>query len=146
MTCMPSIRVSSPPRFSREAGMNQEETRPQSGRFTCRVIADHQASFPDTLVFAAGDVLSVEERETVWSGWIWCVERGGRGAWVPEGFVERRGDACIALRAYDSIELTVSTGDILEAWEEANGWLWCTDRRGGRGWVPATCVEPYMEP
>jgi hypothetical protein len=110
---------------------------------TCRVIADHQASFPAALVFQAGDVLTVENRETVWEGWIWCISREGVGAWVPEGFVKKQGDSCIALRTYDSTELTVTVGDVLQACEEAGGWLWCTDGKGRWGWVPASSVEPY---
>ena len=116
----------------------------RAGGFTCRVIADHQASFTYALVFFPGDTLSIEDRETVWSGWTWCSNSRQIGAWVPDDFIDRRGDSCVALRAYDSTELTVSTGDILEATEEAGGWLWCADRMGRRGWVPAVCVEPYV--
>jgi hypothetical protein len=108
---------------------------------TCRVVVEHQASFPDALVFSAGDVLAVEDRETVWSGWIWCIGRDGIGAWVPESFVERRGGSCVALRDYDSTELTVAIGDILQTCEAACGWLWCRDGEGRWGWVPASCVE-----
>lgn len=122
--------------------MAGEEKRDRARGFTYRVVADHRASFPYALVFSAGDELTAEERETAWGGWTWCVDREGTGAWVPDAFVERRGDHCVALRAYDSSELSVCRGDILEAGEEAGGWLWCTDREGRRGWVPAACVEP----
>jgi hypothetical protein len=109
----------------------------------CRVIADHEASFPHALVFSTGDMLAVEDRKTEWEGWVWCVNPEGTGAWVPEVFVQGQGDSCVALRDYDSIELTVACGDILLACEEAGGWLWCTDSKCRRGWVPASCVEPY---
>jgi hypothetical protein len=125
--------------------MNARDATRRCGGFTCRVVADHQASFPDALVFKCGEVLSLEDRETVWDGWVWCTNKLGIGAWVPEGFVERCGDRCTTLRDYDSTELSVRAGDILEAREEANGWLWCTDRKGGRGWVPAVCVKPHAE-
>ncbi|MBN2026180.1 MAG: SH3 domain-containing protein [Actinobacteria bacterium] len=91
-------------------------------------------------MFCQGEELKVEERETVWEGWIWCVNTAGEGAWVPECFVARRGDTCTALRDYDSIELSVRRGDVLEAGEEAAGWLWCSDCEGRQGWVPASCV------
>jgi hypothetical protein len=125
--------------------MVEEDMKDRTRGFRCRVIADHRASFPYKLVFSAGDTLAVEERETVWDGWSWCVDREGRGAWVPDGYVERHGDSCILLREYDSNELTVGMGDILEAGEKAGGWLLCTDREGRRGWVPASCVEPCDE-
>jgi hypothetical protein len=85
-------------------------------------------------------VLTVEDRETVWRGWVWCSDSEGTGAWVPESFVERRGGSCVALRDYDSTELTVAVGDLLQTYEEASGWLWCMDHAGRWGWVPKTCV------
>jgi hypothetical protein len=118
----------------------QDETR-RCGGFTRRVTRDHQASFPDAPVFFAGEALSVEGRETVWKGWIWCINGEGLGAWVPEFFVARSGDTCTVFRDYDSTELSVRCGDILEAGEEAAGWVWCRDREGRQGWVPARCVE-----
>jgi len=125
--------------------MAEEEMKGGPGGFTCRVIAAHRASFPYALAFSAGDTLSVEDRETVWSGWTWCVDAARTGAWVPDGFIERRGDSCIALRDYDSTELNVDTGAILKALEEAGGWLWCVDGSGRQGWVPASCIEPCGE-
>ncbi|RJP28424.1 MAG: hypothetical protein C4536_12630 [Actinobacteria bacterium] len=107
-----------------------------------RVIADHRASYPDALVIAVGEVLNVVDRETAWSGWIWCVDGAGKGAWVPGEFLDRRGDTCVALRDYDSTELDVSMGDIVEAGEATSGWVWCVDSRGNRGWVPARSLAP----
>jgi hypothetical protein len=118
----------------------RDAKRPCSGSI-CRVIHDHRASFADALVFSDGEMLRVEKRKTVWDGWIWCLKEKGMGAWVPESYMERCGDMCTALRDYDSTELTVNIGDILEAYEEASGWLWCRDREGRQGWVPALCVE-----
>jgi hypothetical protein len=123
--------------------MAAEGKRDTAGGCNRRVAADHRASFTDALIFSAGDRLAVEARETVWEGWTWCVDGGKTGAWVPDTFIERHGDSCVALRDYDSSELRVNTGDILEVMEEAAGWLWCVDRTGARGWVPAVCVELY---
>jgi len=120
--------------------MTAREVIGRSGGFTCRVVRDHRASFSDAPVFNAGEELEVKERETVWKGWVWCVNKAGKGAWVPESFVARHGDTCTALRDYDSIELSVGRGDVLEAGEEAAGWLWCTDSEGRQGWVPAVCL------
>ena len=113
-----------------------------AGGKPCRVTAEHRASFPEGMVISAGEELTVQDRETFWQGWVWCVNRDGMGAWVPEVFVEMRGDNCVALRDYDSIELTVAVGDNLQAYEEAGGWLWCLDGEGRWGWVPASCVKP----
>ena len=118
---------------------------PNGGRSTRRAVRAHRAEYPDPPAFAAGDVLAVEDRETVWSGWLWCVTEEGKGCWVPEDYIERRGESCTALRDYDSVELDVDAGDVLEVREEAGGWLWCVDREGKSGWVPAVCVEPCEE-
>jgi SH3-like domain-containing protein len=112
-----------------------------AGGLKGRVAADHQASFGYGLVFYAGDKLGVEDRDTAWDGWTWCVDREGTGAWVPDHFIDRQGDSCVVLRDYDSTELTVKEGDALEVMEEANGWLWCVDQVGLRGWVPSACVD-----
>ncbi|MEW6553247.1 MAG: SH3 domain-containing protein [Actinomycetota bacterium] len=121
----------------------EKETTESLAGHTCRVIAAHRASFDYTVVFRAGDTLGREERETLWPGWTWCVDTAQTGAWVPDTFIEKCGDSCVALRDYDSTELTVDTGDVLEALEEVGGWLWCVDSGGRRGWVPASCVEQY---
>jgi Variant SH3 domain len=115
----------------------------EEAKNTVRVIAEHRASFVETLIFHAGDGLAVEDRETVWSGWVWCTDRSGTGAWVPETYIDRDGDRAVALRDYDSMELNVGEGDVLEVMEEAAGWLWCATGKGEKGWVPAEAVEGY---
>ncbi len=107
-----------------------------------RVIADYESAYPDPLVIHAGEELAVDDRPTEWDGWLWCTAHSGKEGWVPEAYVERNGDTCLALRHYDATELTVHTGEELVAGEEAGGWLWCTNRLGQSGWVPADHLEP----
>lgn len=102
----------------------------------CRVISAYRAAYPDPLVIHAGEVLAVGEKESEWSGWIWCTNRSGKSRWVPEVYVDRKGDTCVALCDYDATELSVRVGEELVAGQEAAGWLWCTNREGQRGWVP----------
>ena len=125
--------------------MNAAGKIPRNGGPIGRAITAHQAEFPDPLAFAAGDVLAAEDRKTAWDGWIWCVNEKGKGGWVPEDYVDRQGDTCTALREYDSAELSVDAGDILEVGEEVGGWLWCVNEEGKGGWIPTACVEPYEE-
>jgi hypothetical protein len=108
---------------------------------TWRVVAEYQAAYPDPFVIQAGEVLAVGEKETEWRGWIWCRNQQGESRWVPEAFVEREGDTCVALCDYDSTELSVHVGEELIAGQEVADWLWCTNRRGDSGWVPAENLE-----
>ena len=39
-----------------------------------------------------------------------------------------------------AVELAVQAGDDLIVTREESGWLWCTNRRGASGWVPAAAV------
>jgi hypothetical protein len=79
-------------------------------------------------------------REGEHPGWLWCTNREGKSGWVPVAYLERRGETAVARRDYDSEELAVETGDELIVTHEESGWLWCTNRQGASGWVPAEAV------
>ena len=104
------------------------------------VQTPHKASFDVALAFSAGDRLTVEDRETEWEGWLWCVGADGIGSWVPAAYIERDGAHGVASRDYDATELTVAAGDVLTAHYEEAGWAWCTTATGENGWVPAECL------
>ena len=66
----------------------------------------------------------------------------GHAAWVPEEFIERRGEhEAVLLRDYDSSELTVVKGDEFEVLDEAGGWCLCRTPGGANGWVPKDALE-----
>ncbi len=52
----------------------------------------------------------------------------------------------VALRDYDSTELSVGRKQILEVLDEVGGWYLCRTETGMSGWVPGTSVEPVEEP
>ena len=110
----------------------------------CRVIADHQALYPNPLTVEAGDLLIISEKAEYWNGnpswvWIWCTDARGKTGWVPKGLidVQSNGLTGIARYGYTATELTVAIGDELIAEREESGWLWCTNSQGKSGWVPA---------
>ncbi len=100
------------------------------------VMHDHRAVYPEPVIIQAGDELIVGHREDSWSGWVWCTNRMGQSRWVPESYIERKGDVCVALRHYEATELTVKAGEKLIVDQEESGWAWCTNERGESGWVP----------
>jgi len=83
----------------------------------------------------------IEDRETEWSGWLWCTTDAGKTGWVPADYVKRHGHKGEAIRGYDATELTVSAGEELAILEEAASWYWCRAKDGGLGWVPKQNVE-----
>ena len=94
------------------------------------------------LKLKAGDVVAVGHRDGVWSSYVWGSDESGHAAWVPEEFIERRGEhEAVLLRDYDSSELTVVKGDEFEVLDEAGGWCLCRTPGGANGWVPKDALE-----
>jgi len=108
---------------------------------TCRAISEYQSAYPDPLIISAGEELMIGEKESGWSGWVWCTNQGGESRWVPEKYVERKGDTGIARYDYEATELSVSVGEELVMGKGESGWIWCTNQKGQSGWVPADDVE-----
>ena len=108
---------------------------------TYRVIKAHQSPDPDPLMVRKGDSLSFERRETEWSGWIWCTNSSGKGAWVPENWVQIEGDSCVMKRDYNAIELAVEVGEVLTVEFEETGWAWAMKKSGESGWVPLEYLD-----
>ncbi len=78
---------------------DQREAEAKSDRQPiCRVLSEYRSAYPDPLVVSAGEELTASEKESSWSGWIWCTNRDGKSGWVPESYVERTGDTCSTLR------------------------------------------------
>ena len=109
----------------------------------CRVVADRTPTYADPIAFRAGDEIALTGREDNWQGsiWLWGVGPDGREGWLPQNAVAARGDRGVALYDYDARELAVTAGDEALVMRSESGWLWCGDRHGARGWVPADCVS-----
>lgn len=99
-----------------------------------RVISEHRASYPYSVELKVREKVAVTEKEE--SGWVWCICKDKLGAWVPKGYLTRQGDKGIALFEYNSAELNAKVSDRLSCSREADGWLWCVNQDGERGWVP----------
>jgi uncharacterized protein YgiM (DUF1202 family) len=112
------------------------------GQRTCRVVADYESPYTVPCAFSAGEGLTISQRESEWAGWVWCTNREGKSRWVPEAYVERRGDTCVMLCDYEATELSVRVGEeLLVSGEEESGWVWCTNQAGQSGWVPGDNVR-----
>ena len=109
----------------------------------CRVAREYQSPYSEPLAISAGEELTIGEKESSWSGWVWCTNRDGKSRWVPEKYVERKGNSGTALYDYEATELSVSVGEELTMGQVESGWIWCTNQRGQSGWVPADHVEEF---
>lgn len=106
------------------------------------VIKPHKASYSDPLKARAGDVLHRgPEKHSEWPGWIWCLDRTGKGGWIPESYLEETPEGLRLARDLDGTELTVEVGQKLTIIEEICGWVVCKTETGERGAVPKENVR-----
>jgi len=111
-----------------------------------RVIKEYQSPYTHPLVFSTGKELTVSEKEGEWGGWVWCTNQDGNSRWVPEAYVERKGDTAVMRCDYEATELSVTVGEELLMGKEESGWIWCTSQKGQSGWVPADNVKIVVSP
>ena len=81
--------------------------------------------------------MEVGRRDTRWSSWLWCTTAAGIGAWIPEQLL----NISVPTRAvvtidYNSIELTVTPGELVTGTQVLVGWIWCQNANNEQGWVP----------
>ncbi len=108
---------------------------------TARVLSAYQRAYADPIRMQAGEALSLGDKKSEWPGWIWCTSRDGKSGWVPAKYVERQGNAGVALCDYDAAELSVRAGQVLSLGQAESGWVWCMNPEGQSGWVPLECLE-----
>ena len=111
-----------------------------------RSVKEYASPYEEPRVFAKGETVRWERRESNWSGWLWCTSSSGTEAWVPEAWLEIRGDSGSLLHDYTAKELSVRSGDVLVALLEESGWIWARKTTGEEGWVPLDHLEQVSEP
>jgi hypothetical protein len=120
----------------------QETYMNVSSKSQARVIAEYQAPYLDPIVVSAGDEITIDRsKKTDLAGWVWCTNRAGKSGWVPEAYIQRRGDLGYMRCDYDAIELTIQVGELLTLHKAESGFFWATNQADQDGWVPSTHVE-----
>ncbi len=107
----------------------------------CRVIKDYNSPYTEPLIILKGEILTISDKESEWSGWIWCVNKDGESRWVPENYLEIHGTTGKAKQDYNATELNVKTGEELIIIEEEAEWYWVINQEGKSGWVPFENVQ-----
>ena len=107
-----------------------------------RVLADYEVIDPVPLRLEAGDSVDVIKVDMGWPGWVW-VEEAGQSGWIPESFLGAPGEARRPVkRPFDGSDLSARRGDVLDALEEAPGWIFARHADGQTGWFPLFNLKP----
>ncbi len=67
----------------KKRSMESEGDKSGISRKICRVILNYQSVYAKPLALHAGEKLSVGERKSKWSGWVWCTNQKGQSGGVP---------------------------------------------------------------
>ncbi len=107
------------------------------------VTTSHEPPSRAPLRLAAGEVVSVEPRESEWPAFAYVLAGHGEG-WVPRRHLSAAGGPATVLEPYDTTELAVEIGQVLTvvATDDESGWLWCRDDGDREGWVPLRSLRP----
>lgn len=99
-----------------------------------RVIRAWVATYDPALVVSAGEVVEMGREDDEYPGWIWCVNTAGQGGWLARHLL---GEGGKVLRDYNTMELTVAAGAIVETGEDCLGWTLARRADGTEGWIPS---------
>lgn len=111
---------------------------PKAGDESVYVVnEDWSASYPDPIKLSAGERIELDGRRDIWDGhvWLWAKNVFGKEGWIPDSLVST-GDYIVAREDYSAIELSCYVGEQLTVSRCLNGWAWCQNELGKRGWVP----------
>jgi Variant SH3 domain len=112
---------------------------------TARVTRSYRTQYPDPIVLEPGDIVHLGERDPNFPGWIWGTSAMGKSGWIPEHFLDVKGDTGAATQAYDAHEIDLDEGEIVSVMEELLGWA-LVEGEGKRGWIPSLHLARSFDP
>ena len=102
-----------------------------------KVIKEHKASFPYAMIAKIGDKVIVNKEDSEMPGWYWCRDEDNVEAWVPKTHINIEESFATFNQPYNSIELTVKPGDLVQYLGEALSWTECLNEDWKYGWIPS---------
>lgn len=102
-----------------------------------RVVNEHKASFPYSMVAVEGDYVSIGKEDPEMPGWYWCKDKKGVEMWVPSTHLKIEGAKGTFNQDYNSRELDAAVGDVIQYLSETLGWVECLNSEWKYGWIPA---------
>jgi len=112
------------------------------------VIADYKSPYPESIKFEKGEQVRIGEKfdeDSDWDNWYWCEGQQGKKAWVPLQYIDISGDTGTINTPYDAKELSIDKGEILETFEEINGFSMARNSKGVKGWAPLRNLGSLVE-
>jgi hypothetical protein len=106
------------------------------GERRIRVAKAYVSAYPEPIHFDTGASLSVGRDDADYPGWYWCRSEIGREGWVHRSFLAACAGQTRSVRAYSAKELTVLGGELGEAMESLDGWVYVRLDSGDEGWLP----------
>jgi hypothetical protein len=110
-----------------------------------RVLHVHRPPDREPIRVAAGEQVTLGERDTEWPQFAWTTKADGRGGWVPASLFDGASGAATALADYDTQELAADPGEYLQLHRELAAWWWAENAAGACGWIPARSIELLPE-
>jgi len=112
-----------------------------------RVVRDYRTQYANPIRFAAGEVVTLGERDSEWPAFVWTTTPiDGNAGWAPIEWLKPLGDGrAEALRDYSAQELDANAGDELTLHHALGGWWWATREDRRDGWIPDTHLKTIEE-
>ena len=113
----------------------------KSGR-RVRIKLEYKVQYADPLQVVAGETVTVGREDNEFPGWKWCKASDGCEGWIPVEMLSHEKGKTTVLRDYSARELAVQRGDEVVVQDARHGWLLVRNKKGKRGWIPASHTEP----
>ena len=104
-----------------------------------RVVTSYERAYPDPVYVRAGDRLVLGEEDKEYPGWIWATDPEDRSGWAPMDLADA--ETGLARYDYTAAELNAVAGQLIWVEEQKDGWAWCIDAQGEKGWMPIANLE-----
>ncbi|MCX6655212.1 MAG: hypothetical protein NTY03_08835 [Candidatus Bathyarchaeota archaeon] len=106
------------------------------------VTKEHKASFSYAMIAVEGDEVAIGKEDPEMQGWFWCKNSKGVEMWVPSTHINLNGTRGVFNQDYNSVELDVRVGDVVQYPGKTLGWVECLDSGWRYGWVPMQKLIP----
>jgi len=107
-----------------------------------RIKLEYKVQYADPLQVVAGETVTVGREDDEFPGWKWCKASDGREGWMPVEMLSHEKGKAVVLHDYSARELAVQRGEEVVVQDTRHGWLLVRNRKGKRGWIPASHTEP----
>lgn len=110
--------------------------------FTHHANSDYTVVDRNPLQLAAGDRVQLGPLDQAWPGWVWAIDRLGRGSFVPEDHLRYLdSNSAEVVRAFNARDLSVRRLEAVIVLREVKGWMWCRNSIGEEGWLPEFVLQ-----